>query len=626
MGKCLRLLVLTALIGLVFLTSRPAHASSGVREQAYAEDASGQLDFAVAQKLPFIPFTGAFAKGYSNSTFWIRLKIDPEAAKASSSAFGNIVVLRIRPPYLREVEVFDPQNPTDHKRLSGDLYPSSDDEYRSFNLNFVLEQGDVPRDIFVRLKTSSSTMSFFEAFHLDELQKVDQTQILLFSAYIFFLLITFVVAFVVYLAQRELLIAAYALKQFSYLLWAVAVFGIYRYYTDDDFISAAVFMCSTVILVSLASQLFDVMFFRDLGAPRALLGIMIGLMGLPCVGALFVLGGEFRYGMQITMIAVLSFPMVTAIGAFFIPATNGLNTSISNVLPRSIIIAAYGLIALFLAISVLPQLGILSGTSFSLYSNVAHSVASTCILGGVIFYRLLLIRKREAIMHLALENAQQKLLQEEAISKERDMLISMLTHELRTPLAAIQMSLALRGLSDEQNNDLNKAFQDINSVISRCLDASRIDGHSIVPEISDVDVSSLVHDLILTSRYRDRFEFNCFVEIWVKTDKNLLQVILLNLFENAQKYAPADSAIRVGLKQYDHPTRIEIGVINRSQEGEWLDQEKIFSKFYRGTHARRVSGSGLGLYIVKALVEKLDGSVSCDRDGADVHFRVVLPC
>jgi signal transduction histidine kinase len=188
------------------------------------------------------------------------------------------------------------------------------------------------------------------------------------------------------------------------------------------------------------------------------------------------------------------------------------------------------------------------------------------------------------------------------------------------------MSLALRGLSDEQNNDLNKAFQDINSVISRCLDASRIDGHSIVPEISDVDVSSLVHDLILTSRYRDRFEFNCFVEIWVKTDKNLLQVILLNLFENAQKYAPADSAIRVGLKQYDHPTRIEIGVINRSQEGEWLDQEKIFSKFYRGTHARRVSGSGLGLYIVKALLEKLGGSVSCDRDGADVHFRVVLPC
>jgi signal transduction histidine kinase len=627
MVECLRAFLLTAMICLVFLTSRPAHASSGISEQAYAEDASGQLDFAAAQKLQFIPFSGAFAKGYSNSSFWIRLKIDPRAAKADSSAFGNIIIMRIRPPYLREVEIFDPQNPTDHKRLSGDLYPSSDDEYRSFNLNFVLENGDLPRDIYVRLKTSSSTMSFFEAFHLDELQSVDQAQILLYSAYIFFLLVTFVIAVVVYLAHGELLIAAYALKQFAYILWAIAVFGIYRYYADDNFIPPAVFMCSTVIFVSLASQLFDVTFFRDLGAPKALLGIMVSLMSLPCIGALFLLAGEFRYGMQITMIAVLSFPMLTAIGAFFIRDKNSPSTSISHSLPRSIIIIAYGLIAFFLVISVLPQFGIFSGTSFSLYSNVAHSVASTCILGGVIFYRMVLIRKREETVRLALESTQQQLAQEEIISKERDMLISMLTHELRTPLAAIQMSLALRGLSGDEKDDVNKAFQDINSIISRCLDASRIDAHSIYPEISDVDVSNLVQDLIVSSRYRARFQLELFDEIWVKTDKNLLQVILLNLFENAQKYGHRDSTIRVLLREYnDYPKRIEISVINHSQEGEWPDSDKIFSKFYRGAHAHRLSGSGLGLYIVKALVEKLGGNVFYDRDETDVCFRVVLPC
>lgn len=626
MLKNSRVFLIAALAALASLFSLPADADTRITEQAYAEDASGTLDFEGAQKLAFQPFIGAFAKGYSHSTFWIRLKIDPQGAKAPSKALGNSIVLRIRPPYLREVEVFDPQTPTTHRRLSGDLHPSSGDEYRSFNLNFVLETMDAPREIYIRLKTSSSTMSFFEAYHLDDLQKADQNQTIFFSVYLFFLFVTFVLAVVFYWIDRDRLFAAYALKQFSYILWAVAVFGIYRYYTDNLFIPASVYMCGAVVFVTLASQMFDVLFFKDLGAPKALLVVMVGLMGLPISGAFFLTVGDFKSGMQITMLAVLGFPIVTAVGAFFVRENNAPETSVSHALPRWVIMSAYGLIAVLLMVSALPQLGFFSGTSFSLYSNVAHSIASSFILISVLLYRMALIRKREERVRLALVHAEQNLIREQSVSKERDMLISMLTHELRTPLAAIRMSIATENVQDEKSADVTRAIQDINSIMSRCLDASRIDAKTIYPVFSDVDVSSLIRDLIKASSYSHRYHLDGGADVQVRTDQSLLQIILLNIFENAQKYSPPEKEIRVRLRPLETQDGVEITVVNCVPNGEWPDSGKLFNKFYRGTHAHRVAGSGLGLYIVKALVEKLGGRITCEKAEADICFRLVLPC
>jgi signal transduction histidine kinase len=619
-------LLIAALTVLASLFSLPADADTRITEQAYAEDVSGTLDFEKAQKLPFQPFIGAFAKGYSHSTFWIRLKIEPQGAKAPSKVLGNSIVLRIRPPYLREIEVFDPKTPTTHRRLSGDLHPSSGDEYRSFNLNFVLETMDASREIYIRLKTSSSTMSFFEAYHLYDLQEADQNQTIFFSIYLFFLFVTFVLAVIFYRIDRDCLFAAYALKQFSYILWAVAVFGIYRYYTDNLFIPSAVYMCGAVVCVTLASQMFDVLFFKDLGAPKALLVVMVALMGLPIIGVFFLTVGDFMSGMRITLLTVFVFPIVTAVGAFFVRKKNVPETIISHALPSWVIISAYGLIAVLLIVSVLPQLGLFSGTSFSLYSNVAHSIVSSIILISVLLYRMALNRKKEGHVRLALFDAEQNLIREQSFGKERDMLMSMLTHELQTPLAAIQMSIATKNVQYEKMADVTQAVQDINSILSRCLDASRIEANTIHPVLSDVDMVSLVQDLIKASSDSHRYHLDAVADVQIRTDQGLLQIILLNILENAQRYSLPKKEIRVHLCPLEKQDGVEITVVNCVPNGEWPDIEKLFNKFYRGTHAHRVSGSGLGLYIVKALVEKIGGRITCEKAEPDICFRLVLPC
>ncbi|NDB69754.1 MAG: sensor histidine kinase, partial [Methylocystaceae bacterium] len=262
----------------------------------------------------------------------------------------------------------------------------------------------------------------------------------------------------------------------------------------------------------------------------------------------------------------------------------------------------------------------------SLYSNVAHSIVSSIILISVLLYRMALNRKKEEHVRLALFDAEQNLIREQSLGKERDMLMSMLTHELRTPLAAIQMSIATKNVQYEKMADVTQAVQDINSILSRCLDASRIEANTIHPVLSDVDMVSLVQDLIKASSDSHRYHLDAVADVQIRTDKGLLQIILLNILENAQRYSLPKKEIRVHLCPLEKQDGVEITVVNCVPNGEWPDIEKLFNKFYRGTHAHRVSGSGLGLYIVKALVEKIGGRITCEKAEPDICFRLVLPC
>lgn len=95
------------LIGLTVTPS--ARAGDLVSAQAFFEDRSGAMSFAEVQRQAFTPYAGVFSRGYSASTFWFRLTIDPARARGPAPvAAADRLVMRIRPPYLREVEFFDP--------------------------------------------------------------------------------------------------------------------------------------------------------------------------------------------------------------------------------------------------------------------------------------------------------------------------------------------------------------------------------------------------------------------------------------------------------------------------------------------------------------------------------------
>lgn len=427
------------LIGLTVTPS--ARAGDLVSAQAFFEDRSGAMSFAEVQRQAFTPYAGVFSRGYSASTFWFRLTIDPARARGPAPvAAADRLVMRIRPPYLREVEFFDPGHPEQRRRMSGDLYPASGDEHRSFNLSFVMPAGDGPRDVFVRVATSSSTLIKFDAFTMEELGEVDFQQGIFFSLYIFFLILSLLLAMFLFAVSRNLLIVLFALRQFFAIVWAVAIFGIYRFADPSLGPRPVYFMVAAVLCVTFMAELFDLRLFRTFRVPIVFSRAQLLLMVFPIAGMGLALVGEIRMSMVVTMASALCFSCVSMTASYFaFPWRTGAEDA--SELPRWLIAASYTLIFALLVMSLVPQLGFYAGSEFAIYSVAFHIVLSTALVSVIIARRAKYLHDERNRLHLQLQNARSALQIEAAAREDQSALLAMLSHELKTPLAAMKMML-----------------------------------------------------------------------------------------------------------------------------------------------------------------------------------------
>jgi signal transduction histidine kinase len=109
----------------------------------------------------------------------------------------------------------------------------------------------------------------------------------------------------------------------------------------------------------------------------------------------------------------------------------------------------------------------------------------------------------------------------------------------------------------------------------------------------------------------------------------MLSIVLSNLLENAYKYSATDTPILVTLAPHtteDGQPSWRWTVENTVGEAGLPDAAQVFDKYYRSPHAQRQSGSGLGLFLVKSLVELMRGRVNCIPLDDRVRFEWWLPC
>jgi K+-sensing histidine kinase KdpD len=115
----------------------------------------------------------------------------------------------------------------------------------------------------------------------------------------------------------------------------------------------------------------------------------------------------------------------------------------------------------------------------------------------------------------------------------------------------------------------------------------------------------------------------------VHTDAQMLSIVLSNVLENAYKYSPPDSLITLQLVPHagEHT---EPGwrwtVENTVGDAGYPEADKVFDKYYRSAAAQRQSGSGLGLFLVKSLLDLMRGQVAYTPLQQRVRFEVWVPC
>ena len=121
-------------------------------------------------------------------------------------------------------------------------------------------------------------------------------------------------------------------------------------------------------------------------------------------------------------------------------------------------------------------------------------------------------------------------------------------------------------------------------------------------------------------------------DVTMETDENLLRSIVGNLLDNAGKYSPEASRIRLigGNKIIEGIDGVQLSVLNEVGESGAPEAEGVFTKYYRSKGAHRRPGSGLGLFLVAGWVRTLGGNISYQQIGSTdgkplVHFSLWLP-
>lgn len=215
--------------------------------------------------------------------------------------------------------------------------------------------------------------------------------------------------------------------------------------------------------------------------------------------------------------------------------------------------------------------------------------------------------------------------QEKEIDRIKSEFVFLASHQLRTPLSTINwyVEMLMSGdagpINEDQKNYLKEVYQGnqrMVEMVNDLLNVSRLDLGTLAVQLVPVDLKSLIEDEIkanLPTIEDKKMITNCEVNAEIKgveTDIKMLKMLLQNLITNAIKYTPEGGKIDIkvvpqGKKEY------LLSVADNGYGIPEASKEKIFTKLYRADNvmAKEITGTGLGLYMVKSIVEKLQGKI-----------------
>ena len=213
--------------------------------------------------------------------------------------------------------------------------------------------------------------------------------------------------------------------------------------------------------------------------------------------------------------------------------------------------------------------------------------------------------------------------------------MSNVSHEIRTPVAAIagfSEMLLDGGLSEqEQKEYLSYIYQEsqrLSRMSENMLHMSRLDHQNIVDLSQEVKVDEQIRRciILLGEKWPDKdIHYELQLEkCSIVSNYDLLFQLWTNLIDNAIKYSEQSSTIWISLKTENHSLKISI-----KDEGVGISKEKlskIYDKFYQCDESHKKQGSGLGLSIVKRIIELLKGTILCEsEEGIGTTMTVILP-
>jgi len=611
--------------------------------QSYFYDPENTLTIDAIDTAAFTPYVGGLNLGFKSGSLWVRLLITPVEMQSSESVIknytGNPFIIRCGPHYLDEINLYEKSEGKWTHTIAGDLYRNPItkcvDDFHCFAVQESAQQSQV---VYLKIKSTGLLNLDAEVVRLDSVIFRSIKRVRKISVSLTIACALLVLGMIFFFTYRSKLLKIFCLLQVSIILFICSKAGIFAHLLPDfpldviDKFGHITFILRVYLQANLCRE-----FFAQYQVTKVFKRLVV-FVSIACGFTILpVLLGYTNLGYIIITLLFLTIPLIQIYGVLTTP-------DIPKTF-RAILLIASPFFFIMVATGWLVGTGLIPSV-LNLFEirGLADARINGVFTSLFLFWLILAeqnIRekaKSQDIIKLRLDAAEAQANEEKLI--DRNMMIDMLTHELKNPLATIKFALTSvkRNFSSDSASlqrfkHIDLCVERMNKLIEHVARSSKFDRASELNPSEIIAAAPLIHDLIEEYAESWRFTLNIEEGISFMANREILTIILENIINNSYKYADTLSSINISVTSSSEIIRDEeckgnsifISVSNMAGVLGVPDESRLFERYYRHSHAQSVSGLGIGLSLVKAAAKKIGATVHYRHVDGRVTFTVRMP-
>jgi len=563
--------------------------------------------------------------GFTSSTVWLRLHVyrHLHAPPTWWLVFDQ--------PLLDLIRIYVPANDGTYQERRGGIYmPFGAREIISRRPAFSIDlPANEQQTIYVRLNSQNTLSTGIQLMEPAAFSALSTLEALGFGAFFGFYLLTLLCYLLFWYWTREVVSGLYLL----YLSFGAAVAALTTGYLQRQLLPDLP-LSDVVVIIPFAGALITGMLFgiQILGvrktAPRSAV-VLMSAAGLITGAALVAVAADM------TTIALV----ILEIGLLF-TMTVLTAVAIVRALHRNpsawLYLAAFSILHVGMALRFLRDLGLTPINTLSengIYFGITLHILMMSI---AIFWRYDQLRRDKDQAQAAALEADLRALAERHAHREQREFMAMVSHEFRSPLAIIDLTVQNLIYSTREENDsrvpryakIQRAAQRLSVLMNTYLSAERLEDRNEPPSMRTCDLTQLLSGVLLdldtTNGPEVKLEIDS-LDPQFACDPDSLRILMTNLLENARRHSRIDQPVilRVSGRQ---PEGLEVSIIDQGEGIPPDELPRLFQRFFRGRSAQRHPGAGLGLYLCQRIVRQHGGEIKVFSElGKGTEFRVWLP-
>lgn len=604
-------------------------------ERAVWADPTGEARLEEVLGQAFRPAPTIVARGYQHGATWLRVTVPPTEAEPLWAT--------LQPLYLDDLQLYSRQRGPDGRlgpwtvRQEGDRFPFDRRERATLNYSLALDTSATePTVFYVRLRSTSTHALYVNVRTQGSALEFEGLTLLWLGLYLGIVLVLAWMSTLRFILTRDILWAMNLCLQAGTVILTLFYLGVVAKYLMPHAQHGVDAWTSSVLCGHLSlGMLYYAVFVKRFGAPRWAVWLYAWTTLAFPLQLWWIWHEQAHLAMGLNSNLLLWGTFLGSIVTWLL--------RIQDTRLRWIVRWLFTAQTLYLIAFVLPLLGVGPMTFWHLYPALLINLFGSVMQHVVLTRRDQLDREARGLLEREVAASQLLLQAKHDQLAASTSFLGMLLHELKNPLASIRLAV-LNMLRHGDKLDpaqltrlqhIQAAAQGMDTVLDRCRQVDRLESGAWGTKRSEADLVELVAQCVAAQPEGGRVALSAPTSLPARVDVQGFQTVLGNLLDNALGYSPSESQIDLHLQSLTPDGQsgrwICVRVGNEVGKAGLPDADRVFSKYYRAEGAHQRTGSGLGLYLVKCLVEREGGTLSYrpeTRPGTLplIHFEVCLPC